>query len=88
MSAAATIHLCRHGETHANLAGVLQGQQDTQLNDTGIEQADALGAELARRAKAGMRFASVVYSSDLARAADTARAAIRAQVAAWLQEEA
>ena len=41
--------LCRHGQTAANVRGVLQGQQDTHLNSTGEAQAEALGAYLSQR---------------------------------------
>lgn len=33
------IALVRHGETNFNKAHILQGQLDTSLNDTGIQQA-------------------------------------------------
>ena len=41
--------LCRHGQTAANVRGVLQGQQDTHLNSTGEAQAEALGVHLSQR---------------------------------------
>ena len=72
------IHLCRHGETPQNLTGVLQGQMDTPLNETGQAQALMLGKELRRRADTGTAtFAGTVYSSDLARASETAQAVMR-----------
>lgn len=64
----------RHGETTHNVQGILQGQLDTQLTPAGVAQAAALGgAFLARRIP---NLAPVVYSSDLARAAETAKRAI------------
>lgn len=58
--------IIRHGETEANIAGILQGQTDGELTENGIEQAKKLG----------LRFKETkieqVYSSDLQRAIDTA----------------
>jgi broad specificity phosphatase PhoE len=59
-----TLILVRHGETDWNAQQRWQGQSDTQLNDVGREQARRLAAEL--------DVADVVYSSDLARARETA----------------
>src|SRR4051794_31240105 len=59
-----TLLLVRHGETEWNRAGRWQGHSDTPLNDAGREQARKLAAELSD--------VDVVYSSDLARARETA----------------
>ena len=64
--------LIRHGETAWNRERRMQGQTDTPLSDVGRAQAEAVGQRLARH-----RFAAL-YSSDLARAWDTAAAIARA----------
>lgn len=60
--------LVRHGETLWNREKRMQGQTDTVLSETGRQQAAALGRRLST-----MAFAAL-YSSDLLRAWDTARA--------------
>jgi 2,3-bisphosphoglycerate-dependent phosphoglycerate mutase len=61
------LFLFRHGETDWNREGRLQGHTDTPLNATGLAQAEALGERLRPH-----RLEAVV-SSDLSRAATTAR---------------
>ena len=60
-----TLLLARHGETDWNRDGRWQGLSDTRLNDLGREQAQELAAGLDDAV-------DVVYSSDLARARETA----------------
>jgi glucosyl-3-phosphoglycerate phosphatase len=59
-----TLLLVRHGETDWNRDGRWQGHSDTQLNDAGREQARRVAGELGN--------VDVIYSSDLARARETA----------------
>jgi 2,3-bisphosphoglycerate-dependent phosphoglycerate mutase len=58
----------RHGETPWNVDARIQGQLDIQLNDTGRWQARRVGHALTAEQLAA------VYSSDLGRAHETARA--------------
>lgn len=58
----------RHGETAWNVATRIQGHTDIGLNDTGRWQAQRLALVLANEAVAR------IYTSDLSRAQDTARA--------------
>lgn len=68
-AAYAEIVVIRHGETEFNATKRMQGQLDVELNDVGREQATAVAHRLSRERKN-----SVVYSSDLKRALDTAEA--------------
>jgi len=63
-----TLIVIRHGETAWNREKRMQGTTDTLLSDIGRAQAQALGRRLAEREFDGL------YSSDLSRARDTARA--------------
>lgn len=62
-----TLIIWRHGETEHNAGGIWQGQLDTALSDKGREQAQSAALALAAYSP------SVIVSSDLERAADTAR---------------
>lgn len=64
------VMIIRHGETAWNATGRWQGHAPVPLNDTGLAQAQALGAYLAAQ---GVRI-DVLYSSDLRRAMQTAEA--------------
>lgn len=59
--------LVRHGETAWNASRRYQGQEDVRLNDAGREQAAAAARRL------GSADLQVIYTSDLRRAAETAR---------------
>jgi len=61
-----TLLLVRHGETDWNADGRLQGQTDRPLSDFGRRQARQLAEELADEEL------EAIYSSDLARARETA----------------
>jgi len=61
------ILLVRHGETAWNRENRYQGQQDSELNERGRQQARLLAAHLESLPIAA------VYASDLVRAAETAR---------------
>lgn len=66
---AGTVVLLRHGRTPWNVAKRLQGQSDVLLDEVGRWQAVEAAAALVRRVRA-----DAVVTSDLSRAADTARA--------------
>ncbi|KIJ44271.1 hypothetical protein M422DRAFT_228313 [Sphaerobolus stellatus SS14] len=61
------IYLVRHGQTAENLMGIIQGQMDTVLDETGVEQARSVAQYLST-----VRF-DIAFSSDLRRASETAR---------------
>ncbi|KAI3844715.1 hypothetical protein MKW92_007941 [Papaver armeniacum] len=61
------IVLVRHGETTWNNAGRIQGSLESELNEAGWKQADAIAARLGKELKP-----AAVYSSDLKRAKNTA----------------
>lgn len=63
-----TLYLIRHGETDWNLNGRWQGHVDVPLNSVGYKQAGLL----AQRLRAEGVHIDVIYSSDLARAYQTA----------------
>ncbi len=63
-----TLYLIRHGETPWNIEGRYQGQLDPPLNENGRRQAQGTAAQLAP-----LGF-EALYSSDLARARQTAKA--------------
>jgi broad specificity phosphatase PhoE len=63
--------LCRHGRTDWNDLGRYQGQTDVSLNSLGRQQAEFLAQTLRAEPLAA------VWSSDLARAAETAAAIAR-----------
>ncbi|CAD6919676.1 unnamed protein product [Tilletia controversa] len=78
--------LVRHGETNENVAGIIQGQLDTDLNPHGRLQAEAVARALADEP------IDEIYTSSLRRAVDTATAihqanrALQAQGVPLIQE--
>ncbi|KAJ4847042.1 hypothetical protein Tsubulata_017072 [Turnera subulata] len=62
------IIVVRHGETEWNADGRLQGHLDVELNEIGKQQAVSVADRLSKESNI-----SVVYSSDLKRASDTAQ---------------
>lgn len=70
MSTTTRIGLIRHGETLWNRNGRWQGHAPVPLNDEGLAQAELLAAYLAAQRDP----ATVIYSSDLTRAMQTAKA--------------
>lgn len=63
-----TVYLIRHGETDWNMDGRWQGHVDIPLNEQGVQQSRLLAQRLVAE---GVRF-DYIYSSDLARAYQTA----------------
>lgn len=59
--------ITRHGETEENKAGIIQGHLPGHLSETGIEQAKKVALRLKDEK------IDFIYSSDLARASDTAK---------------
>ena len=68
-----TYYLIRHGETEANKSGILQGHLDVPLSETGRGQ-----SELVAQALSQVEF-DEIFSSDLSRALDNAKAILAAQ---------
>ena len=75
------IYLARHGQTDWNKQDRFQGQHDVPLNSLGVRQAEALRDRLV-----GLDF-SLIYSSDLDRALDTARIIARDQQAEIIRDQ-
>ncbi|MFB6147439.1 MAG: histidine phosphatase family protein [Candidatus Nanohaloarchaea archaeon] len=75
------LFLCRHGETDHNREEILQGQKNTELNETGEKQAENLAGRFA-----GMDI-DAVYSSDLERASQTAEKVARETGAPHREDE-
>jgi broad specificity phosphatase PhoE len=64
------LYLVRHGESEANVAGVLQGQTHGALTATGRDAAARLGRALARLS--ATERPTAIFTSDLRRAVETA----------------
>lgn len=65
-NAQCTITLARHGQTTENVDGILQGQTDGHINETGIRQAEALLDQL------NAKDYDLILCSDLGRTHQTA----------------
>lgn len=65
-----TLFMIRHGQTTANLDGIYSGQSDVKLTALGRQQAEAIRPILSKYCF------DKIYSSDLSRAAETARLAL------------
>ncbi|KAK9157364.1 hypothetical protein Scep_003938 [Stephania cephalantha] len=63
----AEIVVVRHGETTWNALGRIQGQLESELNEIGWKQAEAIAERLSKELKP-----AAIYSSDLMRAKNTA----------------
>ncbi|MBT5023524.1 histidine phosphatase family protein [Candidatus Woesearchaeota archaeon] len=59
--------IVRHGETYENREGISQGQKNSQLTESGVEQAKKVAVRLSSEK------IDVIYSSDLDRAMHTAK---------------
>ncbi|KAF8517601.1 phosphoglycerate mutase-like protein [Hysterangium stoloniferum] len=66
--ASTLVYFVRHGQTSDNVLGIIQGQKDTALDETGVRQASDV-AEALKNVKFDLAF-----TSDLIRAVDTANA--------------
>jgi 2,3-bisphosphoglycerate-dependent phosphoglycerate mutase len=75
----ARIYLVRHGETQANHDEIIQGHQDTALNERGFEQARLLGEALRK-----IKFHDVAFSSDLCRAVSVSGAPLHGVPSAYI----
>lgn len=67
MGALLRVFIVRHGETAANVDGMIQGQLDTELNEEGLRQAGLLAGRME-----GVPI-GVAFTSDLSRAKKTAQ---------------
>ena len=76
------IYILRHGQTALNKARALQGRSDSPLNETGEEQARAVGAWFREQ---GIVFTRI-YTSPLVRAVETARLAAGREVTLTVDE--
>ena len=68
------IYLVRHGQTDWNVEGRIQGFTDIPLNDVGRAQAAEVAKLVRSRVDCGEYEITHIFSSDLGRAAETARA--------------
>ena len=78
-----TLYLMRHGQTDLNIAGRMQGQMATSLNDVGRSQAKEAATFIKER---GLKF-DKIYVSPLPRAVETAQLAVGEEHVPFIEDE-
>ena len=71
------IYIIRHGETEYNRDGIIQGHTDVPLSDTGQKQAEKAAEFYLDQVDGDKLNIIAVYSSDLKRASQTAKAFLK-----------
>ncbi len=78
-----TLYLMRHGQTDLNIAGRMQGQMATSLNEEGRSQAEEAAAFIKER---GLKF-DKIYVSPLPRAVETAQLAVGEEHGPFIEDK-
>lgn len=79
------IWITRHGQTNLNKAKLMQGLTDEPLNETGIQQAKWVGAEIAKRYP-DLKF-DAIYASPLGRSQVTASLITGEDISSFIIDE-